>query len=82
MLKDNRLTFNNAYKQAVAEELAAKCSIECNASSSRGGGGTASTKQVNSVNRVGRKTMPTKVQFLVVLLSTTKVLLPLWWKSP
>ncbi|KAK2139638.1 hypothetical protein LSH36_1680g00039 [Paralvinella palmiformis] len=36
MLKDNTLNFDNAYKEAVAEELAAKCSIECNASSSGG----------------------------------------------
>ncbi|KAK2155353.1 hypothetical protein LSH36_242g06015, partial [Paralvinella palmiformis] len=50
-LKDNTLTFDNAYKEAVAEELAAKCSIECNASSS-GGNGTASTNQIDSVNRV------------------------------
>ncbi|KAK2144791.1 hypothetical protein LSH36_730g00008 [Paralvinella palmiformis] len=34
MLKDNTRTFDNAYKEAVAEELAAKSSIEFNASSS------------------------------------------------
>ena len=57
MLKDNTLTFGNAYKEAVGEELAAKCSIEFNASSSRANG-TASSNQVDSVNRVqtlGRK---------------------------
>jgi len=51
LLKDNTLTFDNAYKQAVAEELAAKCSIEFNASSS-GENGTATTNQVDNVNRV------------------------------
>ena len=38
MLKDNTLIFDNAYKEAVAEDLAAKCSIEFSVSSS---GGTA-----------------------------------------
>ncbi|KAK2155440.1 hypothetical protein LSH36_240g02046 [Paralvinella palmiformis] len=58
MLKDKTLTFDNAYKEAMAEELAAKCSIEFNALLSGGGGGTASTNQVDTVNLVqtfGRK---------------------------
>ena len=53
-LKDT-LTFDNAYKEAVAEELAAKCSVEFNASSSGGNmtsHATVNTNQVESVNRV------------------------------
>ena len=55
MLKDNTPTFENAYNEAVAEELAAKCSVEFNASSAgrnRSSHATASTNQVESVNRV------------------------------
>ena len=68
MLKDNTLTFDNAYKEAVAEELAAKCSIEFNGLIVGGGrigggggagvNGTSTTNQVDSVNLVqtlGRK---------------------------
>ncbi|KAI0211414.1 hypothetical protein LSAT2_003768 [Lamellibrachia satsuma] len=57
MLKDKTLTFENAYKEAVAEpeEFAAKCSVEFSASSAGGNGSshaTASANQVESVNRV------------------------------
>ncbi|KAK2147121.1 hypothetical protein LSH36_569g02027 [Paralvinella palmiformis] len=57
MLKDNKLTFDNAYKEVVTEGLAAKCSIEFYASS-LGGDGIVSTDQVDRFNRVqtlGRK---------------------------
>ena len=55
MLKDKTLTFENAYKEAVAEEFAAKCSVESSASLAGGNGSsraTASANQVESVNRV------------------------------
>ena len=49
VLKDNTLTFDNAYKEAVAEELAAKCSIEFNVSSSGGNGTSHATASANQV---------------------------------
>ncbi|KAK2140628.1 hypothetical protein LSH36_1289g00089 [Paralvinella palmiformis] len=49
MLKDNTLTFDNAYKEVAAKELAAKCSIEFKASSS------GYSINVNLMKTLGRK---------------------------
>ena len=77
MMKDNTLTFDNAYKEAVAKDLAAKCSIEFNASSSWEGGTVLPVLTRLKVSTgcrhwVGRNTMPTKVQFPVVMRSTAR----------
>jgi len=50
-VSSDTLTFDNGYKAAVAEELAAKYSIEFNASPS-GGNGPVSINQVDNVNQV------------------------------
>ena len=77
MLKANTLTFDNVYKEAVAEELAAKCSIECNASSTGGKGAvlpvlTRLTVSTGCRPWVGKNTVPTKGQFPAVMLSTAR----------